>query len=365
MYLVIVETIWHKVKTPIASRFTMSNMSRLIKSCSKSRSTICTGTTAFTSSIRRPVNHTPFLQNKRSISATTPTNFYSTPSNNTSEVEKPSLMNQISSSFQNFKSRHSFQSQSNRVFKAACLFQSIKRQAHNSQWYANTPNEEGNKLKPDFREIHAMLSMHVWFVHRRLFMENQMLSDVDTKKQENLLLQEEIFDLFWIDTQARIRAQDVNELTVNKHIQNAQKMTFVHCTQYDHAFAEYPNDVNKRFEVICDAVWKHVLSGKEDASDDLIRRIGAYVEYQMDNVVFRLPDDYFNDGRVAWGNIPEFSVDNRSSSGSDSETSDDDKLSGPSRGMTFLQNNWVQLLTIAGEPYYWNMDTNETKSERP
>lgn len=169
----------------------------------------------------------------------------------------------------------------------------------------------------------------------------------------------------------------MHEMTVNKHLKDAQRATFAHCTQYDHAFETHPNDVQARFEIICDAVWRHVLGGEEDADDDVIRRIAAYVEYQLANVVFKMPDQYFEEGRVSWGNIPDWDSNVLSSSdytsGSASASADDGmekdvdekRLAGPLRGMTFLKDNWVQVLSIAGKPYYWNMDTNETRWDRP
>ncbi len=297
--------------------------------------------------------------------------------NNNNSPPKKSFLSSISSSLTNLKSRHSIQSQRDRALHASYLFQSAKHQAHNPLWYATSPSEEQNKLKPDFRQIHAMISLHVWFIHRRLFSENKAYHDNnDTKKHDNLLLQEELFDNLWHDTKSRIRAQGVNELTVNKHLENAQRATFLHCTQYDHAFEEFPQDVEKRFEIICDAVWRHVIVGDDDTSDDLIRRIGAYVEYQLENVVFRLPDDYFEEGRIGWGNVPDlnFEVDKSSLStdtggggGDDDNDADQDgkEYCRHPPGMVFFDNHWVEVLTDAGEPYYWNMETNQTKWEKP
>jgi hypothetical protein len=195
---------------------------------------------------------------------------------------------------------------------------------------------------------------------------------------------------------------------VNKHLKDAQQATFLQCTQYDHAFAEFRNEPEKRFEVVCDAVWRHVLGGGQDVNDNLIRSIGAYVEYQLLNIVYKLPDEYFDEGRIAWGNIPDFSwgeeeklrsddkkhQDRTSLSSSVTEHDhDDDALvsgrvdsnadSGNQRilqqqqreqglktknahsGLEFLQNHWVQVLTDAGEPYFWNMETNQTSWQKP
>ena len=47
--------------------------------------------------------------------------------------------------------------------------------------------------------------MHVWFIHKRLI--------ADTSDPHfSLLVQEELFDVLWNDTRARIRAAKVHEL---------------------------------------------------------------------------------------------------------------------------------------------------------
>ncbi len=63
-----------------------------------------------------------------------------------------------------------------------------------------------------------------------------------------MIIQEELFDILWNDTQACIRAEGVHELTVNKHLKDAQQLTFLQCTHYDHAFQEFATDDKKRFE---------------------------------------------------------------------------------------------------------------------
>jgi len=294
------------------------------------------------------------------------------------------ISNSILSTIQKLKSRYSIQSQQNRVIQASNLLQAIKHQAHDSKWYMDdvTPSssslsnhkiskqKQQYKVKPDFRQIHAMLSMHLWFINHRLHTHNQSLQENDIQKHNNLLLQEELFDMFWTDTTSRIRAYDgIHEMMVNKHLKDAQRATLTHCIHYDHAFDTFPHDVEKRFELIYEAVWVHVFAGEKDVNQDLIRKISAYVEYQRANVVKKLPDEYFDEGRIAWGNIPEFGLDDNGDNNIEKEDSLDERdtkrLSGPLRGMTFLKDNWVQILSTAGKPYYWNMDTDETRWDRP
>lgn len=287
--------------------------------------------------------------------------------------------------------RYSISAQQHRIKLATNLFRAAQYQASSPQWYGTS------KIQSDFRPQHAMLSMHIWFIHRRLLAYDTPEDRESGKHGYNLMLQEELFDIFWNDTRSRIRSAGVHELTVTKHLKDAQQATFLQCTQYDHAFQEFGNDRVKRFEIVCDSVWRHVLGGRDEdgngdgdgnvginPDDDLIRRIGAYVEYQMENVVYKLPDDYFDEGRIGWGDIPDLSALNGGSDGHDgdnhdhdgatmnaTDASDDSGEEGTEvaanalRGMTFLKNDWVQVLTDAGEPYYWNEETNNVSWQKP
>lgn len=301
--------------------------------------------------------------------------------------------------------RYSISGQQHRIKVADRFYRAAQWQALAPQWYASPTSTStstspaskgepellesvsGHGISADFRPTHAMLSMHVWFIHRRLLSHNTQEDKDSGKHGYNLMIQEELFDVFWNDTKARIRSSGVNELTVHKHLKDAQQATFLHCTQYDHAYDEFGDDGDevKRFEVICDGVWKHVLGGGDDVNEELIRKLGAYVEYQLENIVYKLPDDYFDEGRIAWGDIPGVSqlnwgsykgvLNNDSDKGeSDHGESGENPNGGSDEEMTTtnalcglktLGNNWMQVLTDAGEPYYWNTETNSTSWQRP
>jgi len=243
--------------------------------------------------------------------------------------------------------RYSFQGQQKRIILGERLFRSAQVRANDARWY-----REG-RIPYEFRPRHAILTMHVWFLHKRLLADR-----VDPHAA--LLLQEELFDILWNDTRSRIRAEGVNELTVNKHLKDAQQLTFLHCTHYDHAFQEYANDDKKRFEELAAAIWIHVLNRDEEAYDDQLKRLAAYVEYQYMNIVLGVPDTYFWEGRIPWGDVPEFRgmVDN-----------DGKKLkeigSAVVDGLEELPEPWMRTLTDAGAAYYWNTDTNETTWKKP
>ena len=174
-----------------------------------------------------------------------------------------------------------------------------------------------------------------------------------------LPMQEELFDILWNDTRARIRAEGVNELTVNKHLKDVQQLTFLHLTHYDHAFQEFTNDDGKRFEELAGAIWIHVLNRDEEAYNDQLKRLAAYVEYQYVNLMHGVPDDYFWEGRIPWGDLPVFS---------DMKDNDGNELDKPVKsidGLESLPEPWVKTLTDAGTPYYWNTDTNVTSWTKP
>lgn len=244
--------------------------------------------------------------------------------------------------------RYSVQGQQRRIEMGERLFRAAQWRAMHPAWY-----EGENRIPIAFKPQHALISMHVWFLHKRLAAASQTDSF-------NLLIDEELFESLWNDTKSRIRAVDgVHELTVNKHLKDAQQKTFLQCTHYDHAFdhEDTRHDPKKRFEVVCDSVWKHVLGGEEDASEELIKRLGLYVEYQMENILLMLPDDYFEEGRIDWGSMPDFNYQGAGSAGVNLVVQD-----AKGRGFEFMdeKEEWVKILTDAGDPYYWNTKSNET-----
>jgi hypothetical protein len=170
--------------------------------------------------------------------------------------------------------------------------------------------------------------------------------------------QEELFDILWNDTRSRIRAEGVHELTVNKHLKDAQQLTFLQCTHYDHAFQEFATDDKKRFEELSGVNWTYVLNKDEEAYSDLLKRLTMYVEYQCVNLLHGVPDKYFWEGRIPWGDMPEFE------SMKDNEGKKMAAM-GQVTGMEMLPEPWIKTLTDAGVTYYWNTTTGETSWKKP
>jgi len=95
-----------------------------------------------------------------------------------------------------------------------------------SRWFG--PGHIGR----DFRPRHALLTLHIWLLHKRL------ISDHDDPETA-LMIQEELFNILWDDTTCRIRQQGISEMLVNKHLLQVQQYTFLNLTHYDHAYTEF------------------------------------------------------------------------------------------------------------------------------
>lgn len=216
-----------------------------------------------------------------------------------------------------------------------------------SRWYG--PGHVGR----DFRARHAILTMHLWFLHKRLISTDKVAAD----NHSALLVQEELFDIFWDDTQKRIREQGVAEMTVGKHLNDVQQYTFQHLTHYDHAFTEFELKPKARFEELCGILWVHVLQREDDFCSDQVQRMAYYIDTQYNNIMNRLPETYWTEGRLAWVDIPDFTKlrDNKG------------KIlpEVPLDPYDLLPEGWYKALSNAGEAYYWNPEERTAQWQRP
>lgn len=151
----------------------------------------------------------------------------------------------------------------------------------------------------------------------------------------------------------------MNELTVNKHLKDAQQLTFLQCTHYDHSFQEFKDDDKKRFEELAGVNWMYILNKDEEAYNDLVKRLTMYVEYQHVSLLEGVPDDYFWEGRIPWGDLPRFD-DMKDNDGKELK-----EMGDAVPGLELFPKPWQKCLTDAGHSYYWNKDTNETSWKPP
>ena len=77
----------------------------------------------------------------------------------------------------------------------------------------------------------------------------------------------------------------MNELTVNKHLKDAQQLTFLQCTHMDHCFQEFANDNKKRFEELAGVNWTYILNSDEEVLNNQVKRLTMYIEYELGNLL--------------------------------------------------------------------------------
>lgn len=78
-------------------------------------------------------------------------------------------------------------------------------------------------LTEDFVPLHQILLLHVWIINRRLLGEGK------TGK----LVQETFFDTLWENTERRLRAIGIHEISINKQLTEVQKWSFGALVAYD------------------------------------------------------------------------------------------------------------------------------------
>lgn len=92
-------------------------------------------------------------------------------------------------------------------------------------------------LPLDFQTEHSLLTLHLWILHCRFS------ADYDAKGEfSGRRMQQEVFERFWEDTTLRIRNLGVEELTLNKHLENAQKLSFYQMEGYDNGLVITDDD---------------------------------------------------------------------------------------------------------------------------
>lgn len=269
--------------------------------------------------------------------------------------------------------KYSMSEQTNRILLAESLFQAATSQASDPRWYG--PGRIGR----DFRSYQAILTMHIWFLHKRL-----LANKADSHNAA--LVQEELFDIFWIDSSNRMRAHGVNEMLINKNLKKVQQYSFMHMFHYDHCYTEKllenPAD---RLEALKMTIKTHILllptlshesddesgahTGNDESldgeilqkhveHDDQADRIAWYIETQFQNIIHDLPDSFFQKARIAWVDLPSF---DRMIDGNTGE----ELSKQPIDPKDTLPLDWTKSIANDGSYYYWNIKTREAIWERP
>mmetsp|Transcript_4672 Transcript_4672/g.8822 ORF Transcript_4672/g.8822 Transcript_4672/m.8822 type:complete len:354 (+) Transcript_4672:126-1187(+) len=281
---------------------------------------------------------------------------------------EPTLMERTNKNIiQRIFEKYSMSKETNRILMAESLFQAATTQASDPRWFG--PGRIGR----DFRSYQALLTMHIWFIHKRL------ISD-EVDPHTAALIQEELFDILWIDSANRMRAHGVNEMLINKNLAKVQQYSFMHMFHYDHCYTgdllENPSD---RLEALKMTIKTHVLllpsltdeiDGEKEESvveegfqkhvehDDQAERIAWYIETQFQNIMHDLPESFFQKARIAWVDLPSFDhmIDGNTGKELPNQPIDPEDL---------LPLNWTKSIANDGSYYFWNLITREAQWDRP
>mmetsp|Transcript_20937 Transcript_20937/g.31918 ORF Transcript_20937/g.31918 Transcript_20937/m.31918 type:complete len:324 (+) Transcript_20937:80-1051(+) len=316
---------------------------------SSAKSTLTTRAKAHMSACRRAAHRVSSVPLSRSLHAT------STLHSDANTDSNPSLSQRLS----NIWSTYNITDQRNRIEHAERLFRAAQHRASQKYWHV-----QGRVCPHEFRAHHGLLTLNVWLLNKRLMMKN----DNDSK-----LVQEELFDAFWNDTRARIRAQDgISELMVNKHLTDMQQRTFQNCFLLDEGISL--SDEQARKSEIGAVVYNYVYLKKEDVPTMLIMRFVDYIEEEYQNITgmnagtgeqdkssYHLAQHFFDEGRIGWLDFPEF--DNLVAD--DGITQIDDVIYNEQEDVNYLPDGWLKTYTDAGETYYWHPRTLDVSWEMP
>jgi hypothetical protein len=115
----------------------------------------------------------------------------------------------------------------------------------------------GGKLQHTFKTRHLLNTMHIWMMHKRLLTESD--------KDRFLMIQENMFDMFWEDTVDRISKEDVSSISLNKYLKQVQDISFQMCTHFDEVVTCKNNEMEeiKHYEFV---IWDNIYDGQESAN---------------------------------------------------------------------------------------------------
>ncbi len=178
-----------------------------------------------------------------------------------------------------------FGADATRARTAHALFRACALQASHPNW----AKRAGIDTRA-FRPQHSLIFAHVWLVHRAFETEGA------STRRERQLLQEAVFDELWEDTQARIRASGVAEISVNKHLTDVQKYSFQAALEYDDASSR---DGADRRDALGAAIWRHVHLGARDVEAERCLAVADYLLERLDAGILAGPL-----GEVDWGAAP-------------------------------------------------------------
>lgn len=214
---------------------------------------------------------------------------------------------------------------------ADAVWRSIEEQATHDCWF------EALNLRRTFMTEHALLTMHVWILHKR-----HMLDFFGEGLFNGRLADKELFTRFWDDTQLRIRNAGIEEMSVNKQLEMLQKASFMDMFEYDAALRM--DDDNMELSA---AVFKGVFQSDENANIEDVIRLADWLRREVANILTQPKEDVYR-GWITWspavGETREQRLD---------------------RQRALFAGEWREKLWVDGSLYFFNTITEEVSRKCP
>lgn len=218
------------------------------------------------------------------------------------------------------------------------LFRSIEDQATQEAWFK--PSGLGS-LQRSWVSEHTLIAIHVWIIHNRLKVDYNINTDSGLFSGRRMM--EELFSRFWEDTTLRIRNAGVQELSVNRQLENVQRMTFNDFYEYDEAI-KVEDDDNME---LATAIWRSLFREAENADVEAVLRMADYVKREVVSVLLQPKEDIYR-GWVLWGPCLGETYQMRID-----------------RKKAMLEGEWRDALDPTGKVFFYHTSTQERKYEVP
>lgn len=194
------------------------------------------------------------------------------------------------------------------------------------------------KLPHTWITEHALIALHVWIFHNRFKVDYNVPGEFNGRR-----MQEQLFERFWEDTVLRIRNAGIAEISVNKQLENVQKVTFDDMFGYDAAIKVEDDDGME----LAAAVWKGVFREDENADTEAVLKLADYARREVFSVMLQPKEDVYR-GWLTWGPVVG--------------ESDADRLA---RQRRMLEGEWRDAIAPDGRVYFYHTSTQERRWEPP
>jgi hypothetical protein len=214
------------------------------------------------------------------------------------------------------------------------VYRSIEEQATAEIWWSSL------NLPRTWINEQALISLHVWILHNRCKVDYNLPGEFSGRR-----MQEALFERFWEDTTLRIRNAGIAEISVNKQLENVQKVTFDDLFGYDAALKVVDQD-SDNMEMAA-AVWKGVFREAEDADTEAVLKLADYVKREIINVALQPKEDVYR-GWITWGPAVGESEAERME-----------------RQRRMLEGEWREGISVEGKVFFYHTTTQERRWDAP